>query len=738
MAMNRRLLIIYLFLTVITCAVFYDVGNLGFLNFDDDVYITANSHIRDGISVQALSWAFTTGDAANWHPITWISHMLDVRIFGLNPRWHHLTNLLFHLANTLLLFFVLHRMTRALWQSAFVAALFALHPLHVESVAWASERKDVLSALFGLLTLAAYVYYTEKPLLKRYLAVVSLFALGLMAKPMLVTLPFLLLLLDYWPLERWLDSKPAQVIRSQPAGAVPVPRKKRKARKQASPVIVEIEQPANRKLQWRLIRPLLLEKIPLFALAILSCVVTYIAQKKGGAFAPVEICTFGLRMANALVSYPAYIAKMLWPENLAMLYPFPGALPLWQVLGAAFFLTAVTLAVLRPARRFPYLPVGWFWFTGTLVPVIGIVQVGVQSMADRYTYIPSIGLFIMAAWGIPQIFKKWRFGKKALATLATISLTCLAGLTYTQVGYWRDGMTLFNHTLDVTQDNFTIYTSRGRIYQDLGDYRRAIADYDEALRISPRNSLALNNRGNCWNSLGNRARAIQDLDRSIEINPLKAETYNNRGLVYSAVGNYARAIEDFSRAIAIDPESAQSFNNRGVSYAASGNGKQASEDFERAVAVDPHYAEAYFNLGIFYLDSGRFHEAVDDFSRAIANNSGYGPEVFYNRGLAYAGLGDHKKAVEDYDTAIRIDPRYEKAYLNRGLAYSALNDHVRAARDFDTAIQIAPKDGEAYYYRAKAHASAGNSGKELEDMKTAARLGSKDARNVLKNLGADW
>ena len=400
MSKNRQILTVNILLAALTLAAYWQVGNNGFVNFDDDVYVSLNRHIHNGITIDGLRWAFTAGYASNWHPLTWISHMLDIQFFGPAPHWPHLVNLLFHIANVLLLFFVLRRMTAALWQSALVAALFALHPLHVESVAWIAERKDVLSTFFLMLTLAAYGQYAGKPSYRWYLAVILFFALGLMAKPMLVTLPFVLLLLDYWPLERLLQNKPQPVVPTQLSPA-PGHRKKGKAARRPVKVAVEIEKPAVNRSQWELIRPLLLEKIPLVVLTIFSCAFTYIAQKEGGAFAPIEIYTFRIRIGNALVSYLRYIAKTVWPANLAVLYPHPGLVPLWQVFGAALCLIALTLIVIRTARRFPYLAVGWLWFCGTLVPVIGIVQVGGQAMADRYTYIPSIGLFIMAAWGIP-------------------------------------------------------------------------------------------------------------------------------------------------------------------------------------------------------------------------------------------------------------------------------------------------------------------------------------------------
>jgi len=680
---KKQTLAIYLLLALTTLVAFQQVGNHGFIQLDDSGYIVENGHIQDGITIRGLLWAFTTGYAANWHPLTWISHMLDIQFFGLDPHWHHLTNLFFHIANVLLLFFALNRMTKALWQSAFTAALFALHPLHVESVAWISERKDVLSTFFWMLTLVAYSYHAQRPGLKSYLAVIALFALGLMAKPMLVTLPFVLLLLDYWPLARFAKSNSAR---------------------QNKIITVGIEKPAIHKFEWALIRPLLLEKIPLFALTALSCAAAYIAHSKGGAVAPIEMYTPCIRIANAFVSYLIYIAKTIRPDNLALFYPHPGLWPLWQFLGAALLLAAITVTVILKAKRFPYLPVGWLWFTGTLVPVIGIVQVGSQALADRYMYIPSIGLFIMAAWGVPEILRKRRYGKEAFAAFSVLCLLCIFILTRTQVSYWQDGITLSEHALNVTQRNFHMYILHG-----MTEYHR-----------------------------GNYGRAVEDFDRAIEINPDDDKAYFDRGYAYNGMGNYMRSVEDFSRAIEINSGSAQFYNDRGVSYMALGDEIHALEDFNRAVEIDPQHAQAYFNRGCLYQSSGKYRQAIDDYDKAIETGYPVKEDVFCNRGAVYGSLGDHVKALEDYAGAMEINPEHARTYYNRGVDYASTGDHLRALRDFDRAIQIDPEYADAYYFRGMARALLGDRTPALEDMKTAARLGSEDAGKFLKDQGLAW
>ncbi len=584
MPKKKQILLISLLLAAAALIAFWQVMDCDFIRYDDGEYVTQNPHIQHGMTMEGIRWAFTTRHVGNWHPLTWISHMLDVELFGFNPRWHHATNLLFHIANTLLLFLVFQRMTKALWPSAFVAVLFALHPLHVESVAWVAERKDVLSTFFWMLAMGAYVCYVERPGLQRYLAVIVFFALGLMAKPMLVTLPFVLLLLDYWPLRRFQPGKVAQEIRAAANRPVSADRKKDKARKKQATAAgaLTAQKPAARPDPWAGIRPLFWEKIPFFILTALSCLVTFTAQQQAGAVRSIEAFPAGVRIANAFVSYVAYIGKMFWPANLAVLYPHPGLWPPGQVWGAVFLLIAVTALIVWSAKRFPYFTVGWFWYLGTLVPVIGFVQVGSQAMADRYTYIPLIGLFIMAAWGIPELLKKWRFRKEALLASSLSILLCLFMVTWTQVGYWKDSLTLFDHTLNVTDHNSTIYYNRGVVYNELGNPARAIGDYDRAIETNPRYADAYYNRGLAYISLDNFQQAIGDFDRAIEINPRFADAYNNRGAAYKDMGNLTRAMGDFDRAIVIDPENAKAYYNRAMINGSLGNHRQAFEDFKLA------------------------------------------------------------------------------------------------------------------------------------------------------------
>jgi len=612
------MLIIYLFLSVATLVVFWQVNNCDFNNYDDPPYVTENNHVQNGITIDGIRWAFTTNHAPYWHPLTWLSHMLDVQLFGLQPRWHHLMNLLFHIANTLLLFFVLHRITKARWESAFVAALFALHPLRVESVAWVAERKDVLSAFFWMLTMGAYCSYVEQQRLQRYLIVVVFFALGLMAKPMLVTLPFVLLLLDYWPLQRFQQKKLDQISRTAVSKSLSGENQKGKSKKtHAAGEEVKAEQPAeSRYHQWSLIRPLLVEKIPLFALTALSSIVTYLVQQKGGAVASLEAIPLSARISNAFVSYITYIGKTIWPNGLAVLYPHSQSLPTWQVFGAALLLIAVTSTVIWKAKRIPYLVVGWLWYVGTLVPVIGIVQVGLQARADRFTYIPLIGLFIMATWGISEFSKNWRYRKEVLFSSSAVILVCLCIITWTQVGYWQNSITLFEHTLLVTDNNNTAYNYRGAAYLNLGSYSQAIDDYDKSIELYPMDVETYYNRGTAYLHLGNYRQAIGDYDKAIEINPKHEEAYNNRGTAYANLGNYKQAIRDYDKVIEINPKSGEAYNNRGTVFANLGNYKQAIGDYDKALEINPKDEKTYNNRGNAYLLLGNNSQAIENYKTA--------------------------------------------------------------------------------------------------------------------------
>jgi tetratricopeptide (TPR) repeat protein len=535
---------IYFVLAVSTFLVYWQVRNFDFVDFDDGDYVSANPHVLNGLTADSVFWAFTTDHSANWHPLTWLSLMLDRQLFGPGPAGFHLTNLFFHIANTLLLFLVLKQMTNALWQSAFVAAAFALHPMHVESVAWITERKDVLIALFWILTIAAYYRYTKQPGIARYLLVLLVFALGLMAKPMLVTLPFVFLLLDYWPLER------------------------------------------------KISRYLLVEKIPFFVLSIISSVITFLVQQNAGAVNDIDIFSLNNRIANVFLSYAQYIAKMFWPSNLAIFYHFDAAsVQFLQVAMCVLLLLVISFLVVRLGRNQKYLPVGWFWFLIALVPVIGIVQVGSKAYADRYTYIPYIGLFIMLAWGMPQLLSKLPYRKIILGLSMAAVLTSLGICAHQQMSHWKNSLTLFSHAVEVTQNNWLAYNRLGVAYARLGRLSQATEAFSQAVQIKPNFAEAHFNLGVAYGRLGNNTEAIDAYKQTIRLSPGYIMAYNNLGAVYSKLGRYNEAIDIYKQAVKIKPDLAEAHNNLGFAYLAIGERNSALAEYNILKSLNPQLAD---------------------------------------------------------------------------------------------------------------------------------------------------
>lgn len=552
---------ICLALAVATIAVYARVATHEFIDMDDFHYILHNPRVVRGLTWDAVTWAFTTGHADNWHPLTWLSHMLDVELFGLRPGLHHLGGVAFHVANTLLLFGLLQRMTGKPWRSALVAGLFALHPLHVESVAWASERKDVLSTLFWMLTLWAYVGYVRRPRMGRYLAVLGLFALGLMAKPMLVTLPFVMLLLDVWPLARvsW---------RADDAGSASTGER-------------------------QTVTSLVLEKVPLFALSAISSVVTVLVQQRGGAVAGLEAFPMGQRVANALVSYVTYLGKTFWPAGLAAIYPYPASLPTWWVIASALILIGVTVLVVLAARRHPYLPVGWFWYLGTLVPVIGLVQVGVQSMAaDRYTYIPLIGLFIALTWGAADLLARWPYRHVTLPVAGGLALAACAVVTALQVPHWKDRAAVWLRAVAVTRDNYLAHNNLGNVLAESGRGREAVDHYTAALRIKPALAEAHNNLGFTLAGLGKVDEAMAHYAEALRIKPDYLEAHGNLASALAAQGRTDEAIRELRSAVRIAPDDFQSHYELAVLLRKTGNGSEAARHFEIALRLNPRFSKA--------------------------------------------------------------------------------------------------------------------------------------------------
>ena len=589
---KRHFYVICLFLVVATLAVYWQVLDNDFVDYDDNDYVTENLRVQKGVTFDSLNWAFTSSHATNWHPITWVSHMFDCQLYGLNPSGHHLTSLLFHVANTLLLFLILARMTGMLWQSSFVAALFALHPLHVESVAWVAERKDVLSTFFMMLTLWVYTIYVKKGGVRRYLLVVLFFVLGLMSKPMLVTLPFILLMLDFWPLGR--------------LGLIRDTRN------------VVTGQQADERMD---IFQLLWEKIPFFVLAVGSSVVTFIVQERGGAMDLLKSYSLQTRIINAFVSYTEYIVNMVWPVKLAVLYPHPGnSLPLWKGIVAGLALVLITVLVIRKARKIPYITVGWFWYVVTLIPVIGIVQVGLQAMSDRYTYVTLIGLFVIIAWGANDLLSKWSHRKMWLGTLAAILLPVLMVLTWKQVQYWENSITLFKHTLKHTSNNLHVHNYLGTTLGMQGRTEEAIEHYLQAVRLKPDYVEAHNNLGIALGMQGRTEEAIEHFLKVSQLKPDDARVHNNLGNALGMQGRTEEAIEHFLKALQLNPDYAGAHNNLGVALGVQGRTEGAIEHFLKALQLNPDYAEAHCNLGVTLVRKGHIKEAIARFREALRVN----------------------------------------------------------------------------------------------------------------------
>jgi protein O-mannosyl-transferase len=525
-AFGRDELFIALGLVAVTFTVYAQVASHQFIILDDNRYIRENPMVNHGLTLTGIAWAFTTFHAANWHPLTWLSHMLDSQIFGLNAGGHLLVNALIHASNTLLLFLFLRRVTGAKWRSAIVAALFALHPLHVESVAWAAERKDTLSTFFGLLSLVAYARYVETPSWKRYALVAVALALGLMAKPMLVTWPFVLLLLDYWPLRRFQWQRA-----TGPKGFV------------------------------RALVPLVREKLPLFCLAAASMVITFIAQSHGGAVRTFVQVPVLLRLSNAVVSCAKYLSRTVWPWNLAVYYPFSRTgVPLWQLVCAIVLLTVITAFVLRQASERPYLLMGWLWFVGTLIPVIGLVEVGGAAMADRYHYVPSIGLFIALVFGLSDLAHAFRIDRVITGTFTVAALSILACLTAVQIGRWRNSETLFQYTSSLIPDNRMIENNLGTILGESGRYDQAAAHFVKALRTKPdfleviSDADIRENLGLLMAHQGRLPEAVEQLNEALRLNPNSAEAHTTLGVVLLRSGKAEDSIPHFLAALRLKPD----------------------------------------------------------------------------------------------------------------------------------------------------------------------------------------
>jgi tetratricopeptide (TPR) repeat protein len=610
-ARTVRIIWICVGLVALVFIVFGQTGEFDFLNFDDTSYVYANPVVAKGLTISGIGWAFTHVHSHNWHPLTTIVHMLDCTVYGLWAGGHHLTNVYLHAACAVLLFLLLIEMTGALWRCAFVAAVFAIHPLRVESVAWVSELKDVLSGLFFILAVWAYVRYTRAPSRGRYIMVAAALALGLMSKPMLVTTPFILLVLDYWPLGR---------LRTQAQ-----------------------------------FRGLIIEKLPLIGLAALSCVGTVIAQK--AAIELMEPFPFSLRLGNALVAYAVYLGKMIYPANLAALYPvIPGGWPIWKVIAAFLVLVAITGAAFVQRRTRPFLIAGWLWYLGMLVPVIGLLQVGEQAYADRYTYLPEIGLYIGLAWLIADWAAKWRLKPALIASVASIYLAILAGAALRQTTYWRDSITLWDHTIACTDGNYVAHNNLGTALLRVNRYDDAAGQFAIASQIDPNYAMAHKNLGQYFLIEGRLDDAEKQSREVVRIQPDSPVAHSNLAGIFIRQGRMDDAAAEFREVLRLDPSDASAENDLGAVLRRQGHNDEAAACFQKALALRPDYANAIFNIGDLLLEAGKTQEAAAQFGDALRINPDFA-EAHHGLGVALLRLGRTDDAIAEIRQAVALDPQ---------------------------------------------------------------------------------
>ncbi len=639
------LLLISVALVAATLAVYWPVLKYDFVRYDDDKYITENRRITGGLTGDSIVWAFTRAHYHMWHPLTTLSQMLDCKLFGLDPGRHHLTSLLFHLVNTVLLFLVLKKMTGAVWPSAFVAAVFALHPLQVESVAWLAERKNVLSGLFWILTIGAYVRYAQRPGVPAFLLVVLVFGLCIMTKPIVVTLPFVLFLLDYWPLERF---------RFGPkTGTEPADR-------HSPPALFPDE---STHLNFRKAQPwlLIVEKIPFFVLAAVLSVITFTAQRGGGVMSGLEKLPLKSRAANALISYLTYIEKMVWPSGLAVFYPHPaGKFSVVKAALSAVLLALLTILCLCLWRRRKYLATGWLWYVGTLVPVIGLVQVGAQARADRYMYLTMIGLLVVVAWAISDMVARYRRLRVLAFLAALVMLTGAAVCTRLQLRHWKNSEALFRHALDVTQNNVVMHNNYANLLHESGKLDEAVRHYEKSLKLRPNSAEIHNNFANVLSELGRADDAVIHYKRALELKSNFAVAHYNLAGLLAKQADLEGAIKDYQQAVKIKPDYVEAWGELGFVLAQKGLFEDAIDCYEKAIELKPDFVIAHGRLGLALAQLGRNRQAVEQFLivlKARPDDS----EMHFNVGFLLEHEGQINEAISHYRRALEISPDFAQA-----------------------------------------------------------------------------
>lgn len=688
-----------LLLALACFAAYWQVRQHGFVNLDEDLTVYENPHIRGGLTWAGVRWAFTadllfqTPHATYWYPLTVLSRMVDVELFGVNPAGHHAVNVLLHAANAVMLFVLLMNLSGLFWESAFVAAVFALHPVHVESVAWLAERKDVLCAFFWFLTMLAYASYCRRRSRRRYGLVVGACACALMAKPMAVTLPFVLLLLDLWPLGR-----------------------------------IKPKMPGGRE-EWAEVWQPVREKLPLLSMSLACGLVTVRAQWAGGAMSGLGALPFSRRVANALLSYTAYIGKIFWPRDLAVIYPLRESISAWAVAGSLVLLGGLTCVALLLVKRAPCVAVGWLWYIGVLAPVSGVAQAGVQCMADRFVYIPAVGIYIAVTMGLAQLMMPHRRWRPLVALGASVVLAALFVCTWRQLRFWRNGEALFTRSLAVAEASFIAHTNlgvelakQGRINEAIGHYRRALAlnptydiahvslgaalreigdvdgalrHYRDALAVSPNNAAAHVNLGDILRRRGELDTAHEHLRAALTINPYNAVGHVRLGAVYLEKGDTAQAMAHFRTALTLDPGSPAVHMNLGTVWLEKGNVGAAVDALKRAVSLKPDFVAAHFNLGNALRQKGDADAAIRQYRRALKLRPQH-VEAMTNLGASLMAKGDHDQAVECFEAALRTKPDLFSARINLAQALQFVGSLEESARNYELALQSRPDLADAH------------------------------------------
>ena len=695
-------------LAAITWLIFGQTLAHDFVNYDDEVYVYDNAKVAAGLSPHNILWAFTHTVCANWHPLTVISHMLDCQLYGLKPAGHHFTNVLLHTIAVILLFLVLRQMTGGLWRSALVAALFAIHPLHVESVAWISERKDVLSAVFFMLMLGAYTRYIRALSLTSYLFVLLFFAFGLMSKPILVTAPFVLLLLDYWPLKRFVSETAAKLGHRN-----------------------RTESRAN-------IRRIFLEKIPLLFISFASCAATILAQRH--FIDPIDRLSFAERLGNAAVAIIVYLRQLVWPSGLSIFYPHPRhGLSAVQVSMAPLSLLAVSAAAFIYRRKHPYFPTGWFWFLGMLVPVSGIVQVGTQAHADRYTYLPQIGLYILVTWFIADIVSSWRHQRVLLSTAMVSSIVILMWPAWKQTSHWRDSRTLWTHALAVNPENDTAHNGLCNLALRQNRFEEAVFHARKALQVRPDSADAHSNLGLALLGTGQKAEALIEFRKVIETSPARPRVHYNLATLLLDSGRIEEAIAEFQKELQIQPEFVDAQNNLGIALEQKGALDDAVTCFQKAIELDPRRPKTHYNLATVFLRQGQFDHAIAHLEKELLINPA-SAEAHNDLGIAWSQKGRINEAIGEWQKTLDLQPHNLSAYCNLVWVFAtfpddAIRSGAKAVALGERALELSREnDPRIYRLLAAAYAENRQFDKAIETARRGSDLATKQGNYAVANI----